>query len=124
MSIACLRPLVSSGLQTYNKHMSLQAYQQQIDDTVQPYAKPYWDPLSNLARLTEEVGEVARILNAQYGDKPKKPGEVHEELSEELADVIHTVLCIANSQNIVMDEPLQRAINKLLTRDKDRFEKK
>lgn len=104
--------------------MSLRDYQKQIDDTVQPYAKPYWDPLSNLARLAEEVGEVSRILNAEFGDKPKKPAEEHEKLEDELADVLYTVLCIANSQNIVMDEPLQRAINKLLTRDKDRFEKK
>lgn len=104
--------------------MSLQDYQKQIDDTVQPYVKPYWDPLSNLARLIEEVGEVARILNAEYGDKPKKLAEQHEKLEDELADVLYTVLCIANSQSIVMDEPLKRAINKLLTRDKDRFEKK
>ena len=104
--------------------MSLQTYQQQIDDTVQQYAKPYWEPLSILARLSEEVGEVARILNAQYGDKPKKPGEEHDELGDELADVIYAVMCIANRENIVLDEHMRNAINKLLTRDKDRFERK
>jgi NTP pyrophosphatase (non-canonical NTP hydrolase) len=104
--------------------MSLAQYQKQIDAMVQQYAKPYWDPLSNMARLAEETGEVARILNHQYGDKPKKPTEEHELLEDELADVIYTVLCIANSQNIDMDEPLKRAIAKLETRDKDRFVKK
>ena len=104
--------------------MSLQDYQQKIDDSVQPYAKPYWDPLSNLARLIEEVGEVARILNAKYGDKPAKPGEVHQDLADELADVLYAVMCLANSEGIELDAPMQRAIDKLLTRDKDRFEKK
>lgn len=103
--------------------MTLKDYQKELDRTVQKYKKPYWDPLSNLARLIEEVGEVARILNHQYGDKPKKPNEEHEKLEDELADVIYTVLAIANSQNIELDEPLIRAIAKLETRDKNRFEK-
>ncbi len=104
--------------------MSLKRYQQKLDKTVQPYVKPYWDPLSNLARLSEEVGEVARILNHQFGDKPKKTNEQHQELGDELADVIYTVLAIANSQNIELDTHLEKAIAKLETRDKDRFEKK
>ena len=104
--------------------MSLQVYQKQIDESVQDLATPYWQPLSQLARLSEEVGEVERILNAQYGDKPKKPTEAHEDLGDELADVLYTVLCLANSQNIALDEPMQRAISKLTIRDKDRFAKK
>jgi NTP pyrophosphatase (non-canonical NTP hydrolase) len=104
--------------------MSIKQYQQDLDRTLQPYKKPYWGPLSNLARLIEEVGEVSRILNHQYGDKPKKPDEEHESLGDELADVIYTVLCIANSQGIEMDNHLKKAIDKLETRDKDRFEKK
>lgn len=104
--------------------MSLKAIQKQIDDSFKPLAKPYWDPLSNLARIIEEVGEVARILNHKFGEKPKKPGEVHEELGDELADVIHAVLALANSQGIDMDPPMQRAIAKISTRDKDRFAKK
>ncbi|CAN5440302.1 nucleotide pyrophosphohydrolase [soil metagenome] len=104
--------------------MSLKDYQKQIDDSVQPLEKPYWQPLSQLARMIEEVGEVSRILNHRYGDKPKKPGEIHESLEDELADVIYTVLCLANSQQISLDEPVQRAIEKLKKRDKDRFLKK
>lgn len=104
--------------------MSLQQYQQRIDEMLQPYEKPYWHPLSQLARLTEEVGEVSRILNHQYGDKPKKPGEEHEDLGDELADILYTVLCLANSQGITLDDPLQKAIAKLEIRDKGRFKKK
>jgi NTP pyrophosphatase (non-canonical NTP hydrolase) len=104
--------------------MSLTVLQEQIDATLQPYVKPYWDPLSNLARLIEEVGEVSRILNHKFGDKPKKVNEEHEDLADELCDVIYTVLCIANSQGLSLDEPMQKVIAKLETRDKDRFEKK
>lgn len=104
--------------------MNLEAYQKQIDDIHQTYEKPYWDQLSQLARLIEEVGEVSRILNHKYGDKPKKVNEKHEELADELADVIYTALCLANSNHIVLDEPLGKAIAKLETRDKHRFKKK
>ncbi len=104
--------------------MSLKDYQKQIDDMVQQYEKTYWSPLSILARMAEEVGEVARIVNHKFGDKPKKPGEEHEDLADELADVLYSVLCMANSQGINMDEPLQKAIAKLETRDVGRFAKK
>lgn len=103
---------------------SLSEYQKQIDEQLQQYEKPYWHPLSNLARLAEEVGEVSRILNHRYGDKPKKSGEQHEDLGDELADVIYTVICIANSQGIDLQVPMQKAIAKLETRDKDRFKRK
>jgi NTP pyrophosphatase (non-canonical NTP hydrolase) len=104
--------------------MSLAQYQKQVDEMLQHYEKPYWHPLSQLARMIEEVGEVSRILNHQFGDKPPKPGESTEELSEELADVLYTVICLANSQGIKLDEPLERAIAKLETRDAGRFRKK
>lgn len=104
--------------------MSLQNYQKQIDDMLQQYEKPYWSPLSILTRMAEEVGEVARIVNHKFGDKPKKASEVHEDLGDELADVIYAVICMANSQGIELDEHLERAIAKLETRDKDRFAKK
>lgn len=104
--------------------MSLKDYQKQVDDAVQPYAKPYWDPLSQLAAMIEELGEVSRILNHKYGDKPKKPDEVHEKLEDELADLLFGIICLANSEGLELDAPMQRTIDKLHTRDKDRFEKK
>jgi NTP pyrophosphatase (non-canonical NTP hydrolase) len=103
---------------------TLADYQKQIDDMLQNYEKPYWAPLSQFAHLSEEVGEVSRILNHKYGDKPKKPGEEHEELGDELADVLYTILCLANSEGIDLDGPLERSIAKLETRDVGRFKKK
>jgi len=105
--------------------MSLSDYQQQVDTALQPLAKPYWDPLSQLARLTEEVGELARILNHLYGDKPKKPNDELAEMADEIADIIFCVLALANSQGITnLDDAMKRAINKLDERDHDRYERK
>ncbi len=104
--------------------MSLKAYQDRIDTELQQYEKPYWHPLSQLARISEEVGEVARILNHSYGDKPKKPGEKHEALGDELADILYSLLCLANYEHIDMDKALEHSMAKLSTRDKDRFPKK
>ena len=103
---------------------TLAEYQKEIDTMLQAYEKPYWHPLSQLARMIEEVGEVSRILNHKYGDKPKKNNEEHEDLADELADILYTVVCMANSQGIQLDEPFQKAIAKLETRDKGRFKKK
>lgn len=103
---------------------SLRAIQERIDDILQGYEKPYWHPLSNVARLSEEVGEVARIINHKYGDKPKKASESIDDLEDELADVLWTVICLANQEGIDLDRGIERAINKLLVRDKDRFAKK
>lgn len=103
---------------------SLSSLQQQIDDILQGYEKPYWEPLSNVARLVEEVGEVARIVNHRYGDKPKKASEAEDDLEDELADVLWTVICLANQEKVDLDKGIQRAIDKLLIRDKDRFKKK
>lgn len=103
---------------------TLSDLQKQIDDILQQYEKPYWEPLSNVARLAEEVGEVARIVNHKYGDKPKKPSETPDDLEDELADVLWSVICIANSEGVNLDKGIERAINKFVVRDKDRFKKK
>lgn len=104
--------------------MTLADYQKKIDDILQGYEKPYWQPLSQLARLSEEVGEVARALNHKYGDKPKKPSESPDDLSDELGDVLWTVICLANHEGINLEDTIQRSIDKLVVRDKDRFERK
>lgn len=102
----------------------LSKIQKRIDDILQGYEKPYWSPLSNVARLVEEVGEVARIVNHKYGDKPKKHTEKDDDLEDELADVLWTVICLANHEGVNLDNGIQRAIDKLVVRDKDRFNKK
>lgn len=103
---------------------TLQEYQQAIDDLLQQYEKPYWHPLSQLARMAEEVGEVSRIVNHRFGDKPLKPTDPEDDLGEELADVIYTAICMANSQAIDLSPALERAIAKLEMRDAGRFAKK
>ena len=104
--------------------LSLSDYQKQIDEAVQPYAKPYWDPLSQLAGMIEELGEISRLLNDKYGDKPKKPNEVHDKLEVELADLMFGIICLANSEGIELDPATQESIGKLNSRDKNRFKKK
>jgi NTP pyrophosphatase (non-canonical NTP hydrolase) len=103
---------------------NLSELQKKFDDILQGYEKPYWEPLSNVARLVEEVGEVARVINHRYGDKPKKPTESEDDLEDELADVLWTVICLANQEGVNLDRGIQRALDKLLIRDKDRFAKK
>ena len=98
--------------------------QKDIHTLVEKYDPPYWPALSQFARLTEEVGEVARLLNHMYGLKPKKKEEAEQQLGEELADVIFTVMCLANAHDIDLDVEFEKTLDKLRTRDKDRFKKK
>lgn len=99
-------------------------YQKELDEFLQTYETPYWSPHENLARLIEEVGELSRIINYQYGPKKKKPGEVHSTLQEELGDIILSVICIANREGIDLDKAINQVIKKAKNRDKDRFPKK
>ena len=101
----------------------MKKYQTEIDDFFKKEGWPYWSPLSQMARLSEEVGEVARVLNHMHGDKPKKSSEAEQHLSEELADVVYTVLCLANSHDINMDEAMDAIFEKIRIRDKGRFTK-
>ena len=104
--------------------MSLQAYQKELDDFLQGYKTPYWAPMSQLARLAEEVGELARVYNHKYGDKIKKDSEEPDDLEGELGDILFDVICMANSEGVDLDKALRKVITKAQTRDKDRFEKK
>ena len=100
--------------------MSLKVYQKAIDKVCQEQGG-YWHPLSILARVSEEVGEVARLLNHLYGDKPKKKTEAKQELDQEIADVMYALICLANREKIDLDVAIQKVIHKAETRDKDRF---
>lgn len=104
--------------------MALSDCQKQVDEWVQQYKIPYWTPHEIVARLAEEVGEIAKEVNHQFGPKRKKAGEKQSSLGDELADVIFTVCCMANSQGINLDDAFQQAMDKYYGRDKDRFEKK
>lgn len=104
--------------------MSLADYQKQVDDHLQGYAKPYWTPMSQLARLIEEVGELARIYNHKYGEKIAKPSEAPDDLEGEIGDILFGLICMANDEKIDLDKAIQKVILKAQTRDKDRYERK
>ncbi len=98
--------------------------QKEVDDWAQQFEKPYFSPLSMVATMTEECGEVARVINHLYGDKKKKDGETLEDLEDELADLLFTIICIANDQNISLTEAHERKLEKIYGRDNNRFKKK
>lgn len=98
-------------------------YQKQVDDWFSKKKWPYWHPLSQMTRLTEGVGELARVINHLYGEKPKKSNEKKQELEEEIGDVIYTLICLANSQKIDLDRAISKSIKKVTTRDKNRYKK-
>jgi len=104
--------------------MSLKEIQSEVDAWVKLHKIGYWKPHEILARITEETGELAREINHIYGPKQKKSSEDINELSDEIADIIFSLSCLANSLDIDLDESFQRVMNKCYGRDKDRFEKK
>lgn len=83
--------------------MSLKDVQKIVDDWVSQYKLGYFKPLEILARLTEEVGELAREVNHLFGPKKKKGTEEVRDLADEMGDVLFTICCLANSQNIDLD---------------------
>ena len=92
--------------------MELKGAQARVDEWIGQFEEGYWPPLANLARLVEEVGELARIINHRYGTKPKKPGEDEQELAEELADVLFVVIAMANEQGIDLEEAFEGVLEK------------
>lgn len=99
--------------------MTLQEAQQSVDDWIKEYGVRYFSELTNMAILTEEVGEVARIIARKYGEQSFKPGE-KDDLSDELADVLWVLLCLANQTGVNLTEALKRNIEKKTNRDKER----
>ena len=98
--------------------------QQAIDAWAQTLDEPYWPPLSQFARVAEEVGELGRLLNHMYGSKPKKSGEAAQDLGEEIADSIFALVCIANRHHIDLDTAMENVLSKSKIRDAKRFKKK
>jgi len=101
--------------------VELKDAQAQVDAWISRFEEGYWPPLSNLARLVEEVGELARLMNHRFGHKPKKPEEEEQELALELGDILFVLLAIANEQGIDLDDALERTLEKYRVRDGDRW---
>ena len=95
--------------------------QAEVDEWIRAVGGGYWSPHENLARIAEEVGELARLINHLYGPKIKKASESPQELGEELADVVFAVICMANSEGIDLEESLARVLAKVWHRDRDRY---
>lgn len=104
--------------------MSFNSTQKQVDDWIGKHKAGYWQPHEIMTRLIEEIGEVAREVNHLYGPKKKKPGEDVGDLGEEIADVFFTLICLANSKGIDLDESFKKVMEKCYGRDSHRYEKK
>lgn len=98
--------------------------QNEVDTYIGQFKEGYFSPLAMMARLTEEMGELAREINHTYGEKPKKSTEKEKLIEEELGDVLFVMICLANSLNIDLTEAHDIVMNKFNTRDKNRWTRK
>lgn len=103
--------------------MTLKEAQARVDEWISQFEEGYFPPLLNLARLTEEVGEVARVVSHQSGKKPK-PGEEVGDLGLELADCLFVLICMANREGIDLEEKFRQVLDKYKIRDSERWTKK
>ena len=99
---------------------ALEAVQAEVDQWINEVGVRYFNELTNMAQLTEEVGEVARIIARRYGEQSEKPSDKDKDLGEELADVLFVVVCLANQTGIDLQEAWDLRMKKKTNRDKDR----
>lgn len=102
----------------------MQEAQKRVDEWIGQFEEGYWPPLVNLARISEEVGELAREINHLYGPKAKKATESDTDLELELGDVLFALICLANSVDIDLERALTRTLGKYRARDSHRWERK
>ena len=100
--------------------MNLQNSQLDVDNWIKEHGVRYFNELTNMAQLTEEVGEVARIIARRYGEQSEKESDKNKDLGEELADVVFVVLCLANQTGINLQEVFDKKMELKSNRDKDR----
>lgn len=101
--------------------MDFTAFQREIDAFISQFEEGYWPPLANLARLSEEVGELAREVNHHFGPKRKREDESTGSIAAELGDILFTVGAIANSLDIDLDEVAESTLAKVTKRDANRW---
>lgn len=99
--------------------MTLEEAQKTVDNWIKTYGIRYFSELTNMAVLTEEVGELARIMARTYGDQSFKEGEKHD-LADEMADVLWVLICLANQTGVDLTEAFRKNLEKKTSRDKDR----
>ena len=102
--------------------MGLKKLQNEVDIWIKKYGVRYFDPLTNMAQLSEEVGEVARIISRRYGEQSNKDSDKNKNLAEELSDVLFVVFCLANQTNCDLEKAFKEKLNFKTKRDKIRHE--
>ncbi len=107
--------------------MTIDNAQQRVDEWIQSVGKGYFSQLTNMALLTEEVGELARVIARLYGEQVAKPadlakGDLHQQLSEEMADVLWVLICLANQSGVNLTEALTASFVKKTQRDTGRWD--
>lgn len=100
--------------------MELQKAQEKVDNWIKEHGVRYFNELTNMAQLTEEVGEVARIIARRYGEQSEKESDKNKDLGEELADVLFVVLCLANQTGVDLQEAFDDKLELKTKRDHDR----
>lgn len=103
---------------------SMRDLQKEVDEYIGQFKEGYFSPLAMMARITEEVGELAREINHSYGEKPKKASEEEKKIEEEIGDVLFVLICLANSLHIDLEQAHNLVMEKFNTRDKDRWTRK
>lgn len=100
--------------------MDIKNAQQEVDNWIKEHGVRYFNELTNMAQLTEEVGEVARIIARRYGEQSEKESDKNKDLGEELADVVFVVLCLANQTGVNLQEAFDKKMELKSKRDHDR----
>lgn len=104
--------------------MSLAEAQARVDAWIAQFEEGYFDPLTNMARLSEEVGELAREVNHRFGQKTKKKDEADGDMAMEMADILFVLICMANREGIDLQEAFDRMMAKVEGRDATRWTRK
>lgn len=104
--------------------MTLTEAQRRVDAWIAQFEEGYFDPLTNMARLSEEVGELAREVNHRFGQKTRKPDEAEGDLAMEMADILFVIICMANREAIDLEAAFEGMMEKIETRDAERWTKK
>jgi NTP pyrophosphatase (non-canonical NTP hydrolase) len=100
--------------------MTIENAQQQVDQWIKTHGVRYFSELTNMAMLTEEVGEVARIIARRYGEQSEKETDKSKDLGDEMADVLWVLMCLANQTGVNLTDAFQKNLEKKTLRDKDR----
>lgn len=100
--------------------MTIEQTQKVVDEWINKNGVRYFNELTNMAMLTEEVGEVARIIGRRYGEQSEKESDKNKDLGEEMADVLFVLICLANQTGVDLTKALEKSLEKKTIRDKDR----